>query len=374
MASSGTRSQSDSKPSLLVCLFISLFVCLFVVIYWHFILGGIAMRPADFTLEQIIEAGKVLQSAGRAITGFALRKEVGGGNPNRLKQVWDEHVASHVVAEAEPVTELPVEVAQELAHVSEALVARLASMVVGINDRAVKASDRRAAEVVRAAGEQRDQADRELVDAAQTVEDLEQQLDSLQESRDLLVIEFEKVRTAKQEQAVELAQVRERLTAVEKAAKEAAASASAQVKLLQGQLEEQRRSEQMAREREAQATGALHQMEKQHLVDAEVCQQLRTEVRALSAALAETNAVSDGRAHDLTQAKADVKAMREELKAAHDAQANGLGREQAALAQIKALQDALSEAVKAPVKQPQKPAAKTSKAKAQLPGTQTKGD
>ncbi|RMN13947.1 DNA-binding protein [Pseudomonas syringae group genomosp. 3] len=332
------------------------------------------MRPADFKPEQIIEAGKLLQSAGRAITGFALRKEVGGGNPNRLKQVWDEHVASHVVAEAEPVAELPVEVAQELSHVSETLVARLASMVVGINDRAVRASDRRAAEVVRAAGEQRDQADRELVDAAQTVDDLEQQLDSLQESHDLLVIELEKVRTAKQEQAVELAQVRERLTAVEKAAKEAAATASAQVKLLQGQLEEQRRSEQKAREREAQAAGALHQMEKQHLVDVEACQELRTEVRALSAALAETNAVSDGRAQDLMQAKADVKAMREELKAAHDAQANGLGREQAALAQIKALQDALSEAVKAPVKQPQKAAGKTSKAKAQSSGNETKGD
>lgn len=330
------------------------------------------MRPADFSSEQIIEAGKVLQSAGRAVTGFALRKEVGGGNPNRLKQVWDEHAARHVVAESEPVAELPVEVAQELAQVSEALVARLASMAVGINDRAVKASDRRSAEVVRAAGEQRDQADRELVDAAQTVEDLEQQLDSLQESRDQLLIELERVKAGKQEQAVELAQVRERLTAVEKAAKEAAETASAQVKLLQGQLEEQRRSEQMAREREAQATGALHQMEKQHLVDAEVCQELRTEVRALSAALAQTTAVSEGRAADLTQAKADLKAMQVELKAAHDAQAVGLGREQSALSQIKALQDALSEAVKAPVKQTQKAAAKTSKPKADLSGDETK--
>jgi len=47
------------------------------------------MRPVDFTVEQIIEAGQALQSAGRSITGFALRQKVGGGNPSRLKQVWD---------------------------------------------------------------------------------------------------------------------------------------------------------------------------------------------------------------------------------------------------------------------------------------------
>ncbi|MEZ4128564.1 DNA-binding protein, partial [Salmonella enterica] len=52
------------------------------------------MRPAEFTQEQIIEAGEQLQAAGRNITGFALRQKVGGGNPSRLKQVWDEHVNS----------------------------------------------------------------------------------------------------------------------------------------------------------------------------------------------------------------------------------------------------------------------------------------
>ena len=36
------------------------------------------MRPAEFTPEQIIEAGQELQAAGRNITGFALRQKVGG--------------------------------------------------------------------------------------------------------------------------------------------------------------------------------------------------------------------------------------------------------------------------------------------------------
>ena len=32
------------------------------------------MRPAEFTQEQIIQAGQELQAAGRNITGFSLRQ------------------------------------------------------------------------------------------------------------------------------------------------------------------------------------------------------------------------------------------------------------------------------------------------------------
>ena len=135
------------------------------------------MRPAEFTPEEIIQAGQELQAAGRNITGFALRQKVGGGNPSRLKQVWDEHQAGQTVAHSEPVAELPVEVADEVAHVSKQLTDRLAALAVELNDKAVKAADRRVAEVVRSAGEQREQAERELADAAQTVDDLETKLD-----------------------------------------------------------------------------------------------------------------------------------------------------------------------------------------------------
>jgi hypothetical protein len=79
------------------------------------------MRPAEFAPETIIGAGLALQAAGRNITGFALRQKVGGGNPSRLRQVWDEHLASQSVTRAEPVAELPVEVAEEVAAVTKAL-------------------------------------------------------------------------------------------------------------------------------------------------------------------------------------------------------------------------------------------------------------
>jgi predicted RNase H-like nuclease (RuvC/YqgF family) len=135
------------------------------------------MRPAEFTPEAIIQAGQELQTAGRNITGFALRQKVGGGNPTRLKQVWDDHINSQTTTKAEPVADLPVEVAEQVASVTVALTERLAALAVELNDKAVKTAERRVHEVVRAAGEQREQAERELADASQTVDDLETKLD-----------------------------------------------------------------------------------------------------------------------------------------------------------------------------------------------------
>lgn len=47
---------------------------------------------------------------------------------------------------------------------------------LAVVDKAVRAAERRVAEVTRAAGEQTAQAERELADAAQTVDDLEEKL------------------------------------------------------------------------------------------------------------------------------------------------------------------------------------------------------
>lgn len=177
------------------------------------------MRPAEFSPEEIVAAGEALVAAGRNVTGFALRQKVGGGNPNRLKQVWDEHLAAKNTTEAEPVAELPVEVAEEVAAVTKSLTERLATLAVELNDKAVKAAERRVAEVLRTAGEQREQAERELVDAAQTVDELETRLDESRAEVESLERRLSEAQSHGQAQAVELAQLRERLVATEQAAR-----------------------------------------------------------------------------------------------------------------------------------------------------------
>ena len=188
------------------------------------------MRPIEYTSEDIIRAGQVLRDAGRNITGFALRQQVGGGNPSRLKQVWDEHLASQSVTKVEPVAELPIEVAEEVAAVTRALTDRLASLAVELNDKAVKAAERRVAEVLRTAGEQREQAERELVDAAQTVEDLEASLEEAKGRIVSLSSQLGQVQSTSQAQAVEIAQLRERLAAAEQGAEQLRTDLAAQMK------------------------------------------------------------------------------------------------------------------------------------------------
>lgn len=179
------------------------------------------MRPVTFTHDDIIEAGKALLAEGRNITGFALRKKVGGGDANRLRLVWDEYQAGQSVVEHEPVAELPVEVAEEMKAVSVALTERIAQLTLELNDKAVRASERRVAEVTRAAGEQTAQAERELADAAQTVDDLEEALDTLRDEHSTTLLALNESRSKEQSQAIELAQLRERLAATEKQLAEA---------------------------------------------------------------------------------------------------------------------------------------------------------
>lgn len=198
------------------------------------------MRPAEFTTESIINAGQELHAAGRTVTGFAIRQKIGGGNPARLKQVWEEHVNSQSVTKAEPVAELPVEVADEVAAVTKALTERLATLAVELNDKAVKTAERRVAEVIRTAGEQREFAERELADAAQTVDDLENQLEEVKTAASGLEKILADQQAVSQAQAIELAKVRERLALTEQAAKAAAEEHAAEIGRLNAGFEAER--------------------------------------------------------------------------------------------------------------------------------------
>ena len=125
------------------------------------------------------------------------------------------------MVKVEPVAELPVEVAEEVAAVTKALTERLSALAVELNDKAVKAAERRVHEVVRSAREQRAQAERELADASQTVDDLESKLDEAGSQTEGLEGKLIELQAVNQAQAVELAQLRERLTVTEQAARTA---------------------------------------------------------------------------------------------------------------------------------------------------------
>lgn len=196
------------------------------------------MRPATFEAEQIIEAGLALQAEGKRITGFGLRNRTGGGNPARLKQVWDEYQATQTAPSTEPVAELPDEVADAVKAISSTLAEQLAKLATELNDKVVKAAECRVDDITRAAEEQQAETEQELADAAQTVDDLEQKLEAMtadfRKTQELL----DNSREREQANLVELAQVRERLAATEDRLK---ASEAAAEQLRQQQAELQKR-------------------------------------------------------------------------------------------------------------------------------------
>ena len=173
------------------------------------------MRPAEYTTEEIIAAGEAIRAVGRNVTGFALRQRVGGGNPARLHQVWEEHLAGKEAVEVKHVADLPVEVAETLAAVTKSLTERIAVFAAKLNDTAVRAAERRVAEIIHTAGEQCAQAQRELADAGLTVDELEVSLEQVRGERDALKSQLAEKQAECQRQAVELAQLRERLVAAE---------------------------------------------------------------------------------------------------------------------------------------------------------------
>ena len=141
------------------------------------------MRPSEYSTETIIEAGQQLQSAGRNITGFAIRQKIGGGNPVRLKSVWDQYVADRTV-EIKPEIELPDELIELVASINGTMTGLIEKLANNLHARSMKLAERRAINAEREAAEMRAQADQELADASQQIEDLENQLAKVETERD----------------------------------------------------------------------------------------------------------------------------------------------------------------------------------------------
>ncbi|HNM96747.1 MAG TPA: molybdenum cofactor biosynthesis protein MoaE, partial [Marmoricola sp.] len=124
------------------------------------------IRNTPLDVAEVLAAVEVPAAGGVSIFVGNVRDHDGGQAVGHLE--YSEHPTALLRLR---------EVAEEVAAVTKALTDRLAALAVELNDKAVKAAERRVAEVIRTAGEQREQSERELADASQTVEDLESKLD-----------------------------------------------------------------------------------------------------------------------------------------------------------------------------------------------------
>jgi chromosome segregation ATPase len=166
------------------------------------------MRPADYSEEQIIEAGKALQEAGKRVTPFGIREHMGGGKPQRIRTVWDSYLAGNLEQEArqEEAVELPAEFAEQVQGMNTALIADLTAFAKRVYKRADEIAESRTREAMLAAKQAKEGAETDVADAERMlgdqdakVEALEQQLGALQEQlagaqRELRELEQEKAK------------------------------------------------------------------------------------------------------------------------------------------------------------------------------------
>jgi colicin import membrane protein len=187
-------------------------------------------RPAAYAAEDVITAGLELQAAGRAVTGFALRKRVGGGDPKRLISIWDARQAGADAADAVPdmppsaAEPLPSDVAEQLAraveHLGVAVTAAHNLAVAAANDRIADAERR--ADAVQAAADEAVKAARaaaaaELADATDAAEGLEKALQERTAERDAERVRGDEARDQASRAAAQVESLAQRLGAADAA-------------------------------------------------------------------------------------------------------------------------------------------------------------
>lgn len=241
------------------------------------------MRPATFEPQEIIEAGLALQAEGKNITGFALRNRTGGGNPTRLKQLWDEYQSKQIDVTTEPMAELPIEVADAVQAISSALTERLVQLATELHDKIIKVAERRVDDITRMAEEQQRETEQEMADAAQTVDTLEQKLEGVTADLRKTLELLDNSREQEQAHLIELAQVRERLAATEERLKASEKSAKTAAEQYQQQLVSEQERLRITEEKLTETT-IHHEAE------------LKTQYTALDKALREVATVRESKA------------------------------------------------------------------------------
>ena len=234
------------------------------------------MKAATYTDEQIIEAGRQLLAENKRVTPFGIRKIIGGGNPERIKNIWqasqNEALEGQIVTEQ---VELPTEFADSL-DMTKSSLDELAQRMYG---RAQEIAESRVRESISASRKAKETAETEIAEAMEAVADLDHEKENLQ-------IQVDELRTQLQKQISENARLQERVGVLtqksEKSTKELKGEKAKRVQLekevttlevkneltekqieaIQKKIDTSRQQEEKAKEEAAELRGKIAIMEK----------------------------------------------------------------------------------------------------------------
>lgn len=133
-------------------------------------------RPAEYSDQEIIAAGKTLEAAGQRVTPFRIRETLGGGNPKRIKTVWQDYVASAKKDEPLQDVELPAVFAEQVDAAVKATSDDLRMLVARLYSEARAQANAEMRDALTGLREEQEQAAAAEQDAIRTVESLDAKL------------------------------------------------------------------------------------------------------------------------------------------------------------------------------------------------------
>ena len=134
------------------------------------------MKAPTYTDEQIIEAGMQLLAENKRVSPFAIRTLMGGGNPKRIKKIWQE--SEHEAIEGQMVRE-QVDLPTEFADALEATKLSLDELAKRMYNHAQEIAESRVRETITAARKAKESAEIEVAEAMDTVNSLDEEKQEL---------------------------------------------------------------------------------------------------------------------------------------------------------------------------------------------------
>ena len=175
------------------------------------------MRTPEISDELIIEAGNRLLKADTTISGFKLARECKGGNPTRLMKVWTDFLKTQVLAGDESKLPLPLHVEVELEKKTADISKFLIDTVTELHHQAIVSADLRVSEEQAKAQRYREELLGDLEEASNINEQVTNDLREAQVTITGLNDDLKSANAQREQLAIEVAQLRERLSAVEQA-------------------------------------------------------------------------------------------------------------------------------------------------------------
>ncbi len=155
-------------------------------------------RRAEFSDQQIISAGKAIESEGKMVSPFAIRNRLQGGSSERIKFVWSEYLSQKesIIEEEESDIELPAEIAEKLEKNQQATISQLEKLAIESYKLAQQVAEKRVKSTIEdyqskilEFEESENQASLAIESGDKKIDELESEIEVLQSRNEELVAE-----------------------------------------------------------------------------------------------------------------------------------------------------------------------------------------